>query len=98
MAYLNAQERDALLSELSRMDFNKAKARLRRMNHKAKLALFRNVQYTGEWITRYDLPGLGTRVTLVEDRVPSSGDPNRREQAKYELVKVIVEPLPENRT
>lgn len=98
MAYLNAQEREDLLKELSKMNFNRAKGKLRRMDPKAKLGIYRTVQITGEWITRYDLLGLGTRVTLIEDRAPLADDPKLRQKLDYQLVEVIVEPLPENRT
>ena len=98
MAYLNEQERDALLNQLKNMNFMRAKSKLRKMDPKGKIALFRNVQETGEWITRYDLNGLGTRVTLIEDRNAPDNDPSIRAKAKYELVRVIVEPTADNRT
>ncbi|TVR20505.1 MAG: hypothetical protein EA396_10575 [Anaerolineaceae bacterium] len=99
MAYLNEREREKLLNDLSKMTFLQAKRRLRRMDRQAKLAVYRNVQNTGEWITRYDLVGKGTRVTLIEEeRVGHVGSPDIRHEAEYELARVVVEPLPENRT
>lgn len=99
MAYLNEKERDNLLEELTRKTFMQAKRKLRRMDSKGRLAIYRNMQNTGEWMTRYDLVGLGTRVTLIEDRTEGYvGDPNSRDEAAYELVKVMVEPMPDNRT
>ncbi|MFW5708641.1 MAG: hypothetical protein ACOCX5_00330 [Chloroflexota bacterium] len=99
MAYLNAKEREKLEHDLAKMDFNRAKRKLRRMDRQSKLAMYRNVQTTGEWMTRYDLVGLGAKVTLIEDRVSGyDGQPDQRQAADFELVRVIVEPLPENRT
>lgn len=98
MAYLNEQERDALLQDLITMRFNQAKGKLRRMDPKARLVLHRTVESTGEWYTQYDLIGLGTRVILIENRAPLSRDTRKHEVAQYEMAKVIVEPLPENRT
>ena len=95
MSFLNETEREKLLSELKSMSFNPAKRKLRHMDPKARLVLLRNVQQTGEWMTRYDLPTLGTRVTLIEDRDVSETEISK---AKYDMVKVIVEPLPGNRT
>ena len=95
MTYLNSEQRDKLLDELSKMKYNKAKGKLRRMD--GELALFRNVQNPGEWVTRYDLDGLGTIVTLVESKEVSD-DPSERDTAKYELIRVEVAPTPDNRT
>jgi hypothetical protein len=97
MAYLNAQEREALLQELKKLNtFNRAKGRLQRIDPKGRLALFRNNQSTGKWITRFDLSGLGTRVTLVEEFKPRPK--HSKQRADYELIDIIVEPLPDNRT
>lgn len=99
MAYLNEKEREKLLEDLSRMTFMRAKRKLRRMDRKAQVALYRNVQSTGEWVTRYDLVGLGTSVTLIEERVQGyTGTPDERARAEYELTRVVVEPMPGNRT
>jgi hypothetical protein len=98
MAYLNDSEREALLQDLSRMNFNKARGRLRRMDPQGRLAVYRNVQNTGEWVTRYDLVGLGTRVTLIEDCHQRKTDGEVVVRPEFELVRVIVEPMPGNRT
>ncbi len=99
MAYLNEQERDKLLEDLIKMNFMQAKRKLRRMDRQSKLAVFRNVQTTGEWVTQYDLVGLGTRVTLIEDlKSGYDGSPDERKESDYELVRVVVEPTAENRT
>jgi hypothetical protein len=95
MAYLNQQERQALLNELANMSFNRAKAKLRRMDPKGRLAYLRNTQIPGEYHTRFDLEGLGTRVTLIETEIDR--DPNQR-WTEFELSRVVVEPLPGNRT
>ncbi len=98
MAYLNEQEREELLYELVKLPFIKAKNKLRRMDSKARLDVYRNVQNTGEWMTRYDLPSLGTTVTLIETNISTNNDPAVRTKSKLELERVIVAPLPENRT
>jgi hypothetical protein len=96
MAYLNEQERLALLNELKDMTFNRAKGKVRSLDPKARLAYFRNAQQVGRWMTRYDLPSLGTRVTLVESHrdVPQ----NTKTKSEFELIEVIIEPTPDNRT
>lgn len=98
MAYLNEQDREKLLEELIKLPFIKAKNKLRRMDRQARLDVYRNMQRTNEWVTRYDLPNLGTTVTLIEKARIPEGDPGTRPSADYELVRVIVEPMPENRT
>jgi hypothetical protein len=97
MAYLNRQEREALLNELKDMKFNQAKGKLRRLDPKGRLAFIRNAQASGELHTRYELEGMGTRVTLVEEgEVSGSGSTNLT--PKFKLVEIIVEPTPDNRT
>src|SRR5262245_40849799 len=97
MAFLNKQEREALLNELAGMSFFRARWKLNRLDPKGKLAYFRNAQTSGEWWTRYDLNGLGTRVTLIEKH-PKKAEKSGKLKAEYELVEVRVEPTPENRT
>jgi len=97
MAYLNTQERDALRDELAGLNFIKAKRRLFLADRKGRLCFFRNAQHSGFLETRFDLEGLGTRVTLIEkhDREP---DPNGKHyDSRYDLVDIVVEPLPGNR-
>lgn len=98
MAFLDTQERAQLLDDLREMTFNKAKARLRRMDPKGRLAYYRNAQLTGELLTRYELEGLGTRVTLVEVETDTPIKDSNKLKAGYELIEVSVEPTPENRT
>jgi hypothetical protein len=98
MAYLNAQERDELLNELKDLDFIRAKRRLFRADKKGRLCFYRNAQHSGQLETRFDLEGLGTRVTLIEkhERVPDSRGGEFFDSA-FELIDVVVEPLPGNR-
>jgi len=98
MAYLNEQEREDLLNDLVTKRFNQARRKLRWMDRDIKLNYYRNVQQTGEWITSYDLVGKGTRVILIEAYNGPEGGPEVHDKSKYELVRVIVEPLPDNRT
>jgi hypothetical protein len=97
MAFLNANERLALLEDLRKMTFRQAKWKLQRMDPKGRTALYRNVQGVDRWISRFDLLGLGTRVTLVE-RKKDIDEKGGRQKAEYEMVEVIVEPTPDNRT
>ncbi len=96
MAFLNAQERDALLQELKNMNFGQAKWKLIHLDPKGRLAYFRNNQAVDKWMTRYVLPGLGTRVTLVEtyDTKQKGG----KTKENFQLEEVVVEPTPDNRT
>lgn len=95
MAFLNKQERDALLDEIKDLNFNQIKGRLFRKDKESRLAYYRNVQETNKWMTRIVLEGLGTRVTLVErlSKEETPDDFNR----EYELSEIIVEPTEENR-
>lgn len=100
MAYLNQQEREKLLNELKDKSFNKAKAKVRSLDPQVRLAYHRNVQNSATRLyTRYDLPSLGTSVTLVEERelspLESENYPGRM-RAKADLVEVIVAPTPDN--
>ncbi len=96
MAYLNTDERETLLHELTTMNFNKARGKLRGLN--GTMTIFRNVQTPGEWMTRYNLRDKGTIVTLFEHREATDNDPNVRHKSIYELVRVVVEATPDNRT
>jgi hypothetical protein len=68
------------------------------MDRRGRLVFYRNAQRTDQWLTRYELVGLGTRVTLVEAHYDA---PDRRKEnrtrAEFDLVDVIVEPTPDNR-
>ncbi len=96
MAFLNADQREKLANELKELKFNQAKGRVRGMDAASRLAFYRNSQGVGRWLTRYDLPTLGTRVTLVEtyDVKAKSG----KLRSEFDFSEVIVEPLPGNNT
>jgi hypothetical protein len=97
MAFLNKQEREALLNELAGMKFNRAQWKLARLDPKGRLAYIRNAQAPGQLWTRYELTGLGTRVTLIEEH-SSQADKAGKSKADNALIEVVVEPTPENRT
>lgn len=97
MAFLNRQEREKLLNELTTLTFNKAKWKLRRLDPKGSMAFFRNMQTSGKFHTRFNLEGLGTRVTLVETQTQAPSKTPGFNKSQFELVEVIVEPTPENR-
>ncbi len=96
MAYLNEDERRALLDDLSRMRLWRAKFKLRLMDPKGRLLYLRNVQQAGEWHTKYVLESLGAQVTLVEINQAENNQP--RNKQKFEFVNVIVEPTADNRS
>ncbi len=94
MAFLNQAERAALLDDLKRMKFNRAKYKLLRLDPKGRLVYYRNVQQSGEWHTKIVLEGMGTAVTLVEVNHADNDQPRNRQ--RFEFVNIIVEPTPEN--
>ncbi len=96
MAYLNTQQRQELLDELKKMRFNRAKGKVRGMDSKSRLRFYRNAQNTGRLMTSYELPTLGTRVTLVEQ--VDEKDKGGKLKAEYDLAEVWVEALPGNNT
>ncbi len=93
MAFLNKQERDALLDEIKDKRFNQIRNICFRKDPKARLAYYRNVQESGKWMTRYVLEGLGTQVTVVE----KAGYNERRKRRDYQIEQIVVEPTGENR-
>lgn len=94
MAYLNAEQRAKLVNDLKGLPFNKAKGRVRGMDENARLVFYRNAQGVGRWLTRFDLPNLGTRVTLVESHKDT--DKHGKLKSEYDLAEIIAEPLPGN--
>lgn len=96
MAFLNTQQRQDLLNELINLRFNRAKGKVRGMDEKSRLVFYRNAQQNGRLLTRFDLPTLGTRVTLVEK--VDAADRNGKLKAEYDLAEVTVEALPGNNT
>jgi hypothetical protein len=96
MAFLNAEEREHLLNELKELSFNRAKAKLRRMDPKGRLAYLRNSQGVNRWSTRYELKGLGANVTLIEDY--NKNERGGKVYGDFNLVEIVVEPTAENRT
>ncbi|MCA9881648.1 MAG: hypothetical protein KC546_11690 [Anaerolineae bacterium] len=92
MAYLNKQERDNLLDSIKNLKFNRIKGKLRHMDAKNRLIYYRNVQESGRWLTAYELPTLGVKVTLVENM-----ELGRKNKAEYDLEEIIIEPTKENR-
>lgn len=97
MAFLNADERQQLHDELKQLDFFHAKRRLFGVDQNGRLAFFRNAQHSGQLETRFDLEGLGTRVTLIEKHGRTLDGTGKFYHSHYELVDIVVEPLPGNR-
>lgn len=99
MAYLNEREREELANALIQKTYLQAKRTVRNMDRQSKLGVMRNMQQTGELLTSYTLPNKGARVSLIEKRTGGyDGTPDTRQRADYELVRVVVEPTPDNRT
>lgn len=96
MAYLNAEQREKLLKELVGMKYNKAKGKVRGLDQDSRLVYYRNSQGVGRWLTRFDLPTLGTRVTLVESHKDAAHDGKLK--SEFDMTEVIVEPLPDNKS
>ncbi len=96
MPYLNDAQREQLLNDLKRLKFNQAKGRVRGMDPKNRLVYYRNAQGVNRWMTRYDLPTLGTRVTLVETHADVAN--HGKLKSEFDMAEVIVEPLPGNNT
>ena len=97
MAFLNQSERDALKKDLLTMSFGPAKRKVRAMDEKGRLVFYRNSQTIGQWVTRFELPSFGTRVTLVES-LGTTENKAGKISSDYEFVDVVVEATPENRT
>jgi hypothetical protein len=97
MAYLTAEQRQALQAELKQMSFRQANGKLKRIDPLGRLAYYRNAQQTGQWLTRYILTGLGTQVTLVEVNTPTDKKKPNRVSNDYVFADVIVEPTADNR-
>jgi hypothetical protein len=100
MAYLNQQEREELANALIDKTYLQAKRTVRNMDRQSKLGVMRNMQRSGELLTRYTLPNKGAIVSLIEQRTTGyhDGTPEERQRVNYELVRVVVEPTPDNRT
>lgn len=96
MAFLNTEERAKLRQDLQKMSFGAAKRKLHRLDPKARLVYLRNNQRTGVYYTRFELPGMGTRVTLVE-HFDMDQKADGRFMSDFEFVDVVVEPTPENK-
>lgn len=104
MAYLNREEREKLLHELTTMSVSRARGKLRRMDPQSRLAYMRNMQESGEYATRLILPTCGVVVTLIEREAEEQlarafqGSMKTRLQPEFRLAEVTVEPTPENQT
>ena len=96
MAYLNMQQRAELADELRKMNFNKAKGKVRGLDPNSRMVYYRNSQGVGRWLTRYDLPSLGTRVTLVETHQDEEHE--GKIKSEFDFSEVVVEPTPDNHT
>lgn len=94
MAFLNKQERDTLKNDLQNMGFDKAKFRLHHMDPDSRLVFFRNVQKVGQWMTRFNLPGLGIQVTLIEAQTTQND--HQKIKSHYDLLDVVVEATANN--
>jgi uncharacterized protein YqiB (DUF1249 family) len=95
MTQYTEQQRQELVNQLKDMKFSRATGKLRRLDKNARLVYYRSSQGVGRWMTRYDLPNLGTRVTLVEENQNVSR--NDKLYNDWQMVEVIAEPL-ENRS
>lgn len=97
MAFLNKTEREQLRDELKKMRFNQAKGKVRGMDPKSRLVYLRNVQNVNQWATRYELPTYGVRVTLLEHHDTKEAKSGKI-KSEYDLIDVLVEPTPANKS
>lgn len=90
---MTEDEMQELAEELIAMKFKKAMRHTRNLDPQAHLEQYR-VGRMNEIQTRYRLPNLGARVTLVEeaDRVEKGGDSDKF-KARPRFVEARVEPL-----
>lgn len=98
MAYLNAQQREQLRQELLPLKLGKAKGRVKGMDRKSRLVLYRNMQRVGQFTTLYELPSLGIKVALIEgEEIGDAIKDGAAFKKKYDLLDVTVEPTPDNK-
>lgn len=92
---LSKEEMQQLAEELIGLPFKKAISRVRHMDPQATLQVFR-VGVGPEILTKYRLPNLGVRVTLVEEahsKPKGDGDVGEKLRAAPRFVEARVEPL-----
>ncbi|NJL94563.1 MAG: hypothetical protein HC915_12990 [Anaerolineae bacterium] len=65
---MSEQEMKDLAEHLAKMRMKRARNEIRRLDTEARLKFWRNAVGMQEWHTTYELPGLGVRVVLVENR------------------------------
>lgn len=97
MKYLNAQQREQLREELLKLPPRRVKGRIKGMDKKSRLMLYRNMQRVGEYTTTYLLPTLGVRVSLIEGEALKEANRPGWFKRKYDLIDVVVTPTPENK-
>lgn len=93
MAFMNKQERDAMLDKMNGKSFQQIRGIVNSTDKKARIAYYRNVQETGKWMTRYIMEGAGTIVTLTE----ILEDAPRGNKKHYRITEIELEPTDENR-
>ncbi len=93
---LSKLEMDELAQKLAKMNINRARATVRKMDSQARLDIFRVSVGTNRWVTRYSLPTKGLRIMLIEQK-EEYGDPDDHgyRNARFKYVEALVEPLPE---
>src|SRR5690349_20837847 len=99
MASMSEQEQQALAQKLSQMKFSSAQSHLMGMDKKSRLRYFRSNQEVNKWLTAYDLPTQGIRVTLVESKSTKEKGISffTRLATAYALSEVRVEALAEKK-
>lgn len=91
---MGQHEIEELARRLAKMRFNRAKWYIRNLDPKCRLDIFR-VAVGDEWHTRYTLPTLNLRITLVEKH-EAVGNAKRGIKARFRYVEARVEPIPEH--
>lgn len=91
---LSEQDQQELAQKLASMKYRRARKKIRQLDPKANLKIWRNGVGFNELHTTYELPTFNIRVTLVEKAVIRQGGQNTKGIKKdYLYTEARVEPL-----
>ncbi len=86
---MNAQERQKLAEKLAKLDYQKARKEVRRLDPDADLKMWQNSVGDGEYHTTYDCPNLAVRVILVEKPRATERGPRINMEFYYTEARVV---------
>lgn len=90
MSVLTPEERQELAEKLANLSYKAARKEIRRLDTDANLKIWRN-GVRREIHTMYELPNLGVRVILVEEKSAVPIPDTRKEKVDYAYVEARVE-------